>query len=238
MATALLEGARRGKLDLSRGQACIDAALEGGSQEVAAQLIDAVGRGYHALANDSALGTMLALQARLAILGAIYVERPSGKDGDPKTTDRIFAQLRRKFWGGRFGAVGLRAGQRGSWAWSISNRDDTEDGRSTSPRLTAWPRATTRRCCSASRIDSPHPGSPGRGPATARPVADRCLDLPGGAAEAAAVEARVMQQGINRVLAGRPAVLARLAERLESSRCATFWCGRTCRGNRRPCSAT
>ncbi len=208
LATTLIRGLDDGKVDLSLGRACIDAALEGGSPEVAAELIDAVGRGYHSLANDRAIETSPALQARLAILQAIYIERPSGKDGDPKTMDGIFDHLRRKFFGGRFGAVGARDVN------ELLGVVDLERGRyggrpidlGTIDGLAArGDGALLQRF--ADRLSAPDL----RVEAQRRLVRLRIAasPFPEVRAQAAAVEARVMQQGINRIsLVDQPAVSA------------------------------
>ena len=210
MATTLVRGLDEGKVDLSLGRACIDAALEGGSPAVAAQLVDAVGRGYQSLANDGALETSPSLEERLAILQAIYLERPSGKDGDPKTMDRIFEQLRRKFWGGRFGAVGsryvnvllgvvdLEQGRYGGRPVDLA----TIDGLAARGDETLLQRFADRLPAPALRVESER-----------RLVRLRIAasPFPEVRAQAAAVEARVMQTGINRVsLTDQPAVRASL----------------------------
>ena len=100
MAKALIRGLDEGKVDLPLGRACIDAVIEQGPPEAAAQLIGAVARGYRWLAVNPALETSPALQARLATLQAIYFERPSGMDSDPKAMDPIVEDLRRRFFGG------------------------------------------------------------------------------------------------------------------------------------------
>jgi hypothetical protein len=208
LATALVGGLDDGKVDLSLGQACINLALEGGSQAVAAQLIDAVGRDYHSLANDRALETSPALQARLAIFQAIYFERPSGKDGDPKTMDGIFDDLRRKFFRGQFGPVGAR------YVNELLGVVDLERGRyggrpvdlATVDALAARGEENLLRRF-ADRLPAPD----------LRVEAQRQLirlrivasPFPEVRAQAAAVEARVMQQGVNRVsLTAQPAVRA------------------------------
>ncbi len=210
MATVLVRGLDDGKVDLSLGHACIDAALESGSQEIAAQLIDAVARGTHSLATDRALETSPALQARLAILQAVYLERPSGKDGDPKTMDGIFDALRRKFWGGRFGPVAARSLN------ELLGVVDLERGRyggrpvdlATIDGLAARGDETLLR-----RFADRLPAADLRALAQRRLIRLRIAasPFPEVRAQAAAVEARVMQQGVNRVsLIDQPVVRASL----------------------------
>ena len=208
MATTLVQGLDAGKVDPSLGRACIDAALEGSSQAGAAQLVDAVARGIHSLANDSALETSGAVEERLAILQSIYVERPSGKDGDPKTMDRVFEQLRRKFWGGRFGAVGAR------FVNVLLGVVDLEQGRyggrpvdmATIDGLAAR-RAETLLRRFADRLPTPALWVASQRQLIRVRIAASLF--PEVRAQAAAVEARVMQQGINRVsLTDQPAVSA------------------------------
>jgi hypothetical protein len=210
VATALIRGLDEGRVDLSLGRACIDAALEGGSPEVAAELIDAVGRGYQSLADDRALETSPALQARLAVLQSIYIERPQGKDGHPETMDGIFDDLRRRFFGGRFGAVGARSVnellavvdlERGRYGGRPIDLP-TIDGLAARGDVALLQRFADRLPAPDLRVE-----------AQRRLVRLRIAasPFPEVRAQAAAVEARVMQQGINRIsLVDQPAVSASL----------------------------
>ena len=229
-------GPRRGKVDLSLGQRVHRRGAGGGIAGGSAPLIDAVGRGYQALANDRALETSPALQARLAILQAIYIERPTGKNGNPKTIDPIFDGLRRKFFGGRFGQVG--AGYVNVLLGVVDlERGRTAGGRSTWRRSTAWPRAATRRCCGDSRIDSPprRSGQPPSDGSSELRIADS--PFPEVRAQAAAVEAGSCRRD-QPCLAGRPAGRARLARRRKGARAQRARAGRTSSAIRRRSSGT
>ena len=103
---ALVQGLTEGKLDPGIWRSCLDAALDGAPRDVGAPLIDALALGYRGLALDGDLETSPPLQARLAALQGVYIKRPTGQDGDPKTTNAVFDELRRRFFGGRFGRVG------------------------------------------------------------------------------------------------------------------------------------
>jgi len=105
---ALVRALLDGTLDPLIWRRCADALAESGSREQAASLVDAAAGAYRALATDRDLETSPALQARLAVLQAGYIERPAGTDGDPTRTAEAFEELRRRFWAGRFGPVAAR----------------------------------------------------------------------------------------------------------------------------------
>jgi hypothetical protein len=108
LAAALIRGLADGKVEAARWRACAGAAIESASPDGATALIDAIVDDYRSLASDRALETSPALQARLAALQAVYIQRPWGRDGDPKITKPIFDELRRRFLTGRFGPNAAR----------------------------------------------------------------------------------------------------------------------------------
>ncbi len=207
-ATALIDALQQGKIDLALAQRCIDRALETGSGQVAAALIEAGARADQSLATDPAVETSPAAQAHLATLEAIYVQRPTGKDGDPRVVGAIFDDLRRRFFGGHLGPVAARltndllgvveleqgryGGQPVDVArldWFAARGDET-----------VLQRAADRLPAQALRVE-----------ARRRVVRLRIAasPFPEVRSQAAAVEARVMQQGINPVaLASQPVVRA------------------------------
>ncbi len=198
MAKALVRALDDGKIELPLGRACIDAVIEQGPPEAAAQLIASVARGYHALAVNPALETTPALQARLATLQAIYFERPNGKSGDPKTMDRIFEDLRRRFFGGHFGRVAA------SYVNDLLGVVDVERGLfgGRPVDLATVDGAATRRDELLLRRFADRLPAPELRIASRRRVVQLRIaasPFPEVRAQAAAVEARVMQQGINRV---------------------------------------
>ena len=91
----LVQGLTEGKIDPGIWRGCLDAALGGAPRDVGAALVDAVAIGYHGLALDGDLETSPPLQARLAALQGVYIQRPTGQDGDPKTTNAVFDELGR-----------------------------------------------------------------------------------------------------------------------------------------------
>jgi hypothetical protein len=107
-ADAVVRALLDGKIDPQVWRRCVDAVVAGGSREQVASLIDAAAGGYRALVTDRDLETSPALQARLAVLQAGYIERPSGAEGDPTTMAEAFDELRRRFFDGRFGPVAAR----------------------------------------------------------------------------------------------------------------------------------
>jgi hypothetical protein len=104
-AVALVRGLTAGEIPPGTWLPCVGAALNHGSRSDAGHLIDAIGDGYRALATERAIETSPALQARIAALQSVYIERPSGQDGDPIVMARIFDKLRELYLGGRFGRV-------------------------------------------------------------------------------------------------------------------------------------
>jgi hypothetical protein len=217
-AAALVRGLDDGKIDLMLGQKCLERALENGSRAVGAAVIDAVGRGYQSVVTDRDLETSPTLQARLATYQAIYMERPSGQDGDPKMMGAIFADLRRTLFRGNFGPVGARfvnellgvadleQGRYGGRPVDLP----TIDGIAARGDETLLQRFADRLPSPALRVD-----------ARRRLVRLRIAasPFPEVRAQAAAVEARVMQQGVNRVsLTAEPPVRAWLDGRMLPAR--------------------
>lgn len=105
-ADALVDALQTGKIGPALGRTCIERALETGSPEVAAVLVDVVARAYHGIVTDGEFERAPSLQARAAALQTVYVDRPGGRDGHPRTVGPLFDDLRRRFFGGHFGPVG------------------------------------------------------------------------------------------------------------------------------------
>jgi hypothetical protein len=205
-ATTLVSALEEGRVDPQLWQRCVGAALEGGSRDAATQLVDAVGDGYHELAGDRAIETSPPLQARLAALQAVYIQRPNGRNGDPKTMSGVFDDLRRRFFGGRFGPVAAHAVN--ELLGAVELELGRYGGRPVDTTMIAYISANgdeTLLRLVADRLPMPDL----RAQARRRLIRLRIArsPFPEVRAQAAVIEDRVVQQGINPVvLADQPAV--------------------------------
>jgi hypothetical protein len=207
---ALVRALVGGKIDLQLWRGCADAVVGGGSREEVAALIDAAADGYRALATDRDLETSPALQARLAVLQAGYIERPNGKDGDATNTARAFDDLRRAFFAGRFGPVagrfvgellGVVDLERGRYGGRPVDRAAIDD-------VAARGDETLLRRL-ADRLPAPELRDEARRQLIRRAIAASPFDEV--KAQAGEVEERVMREGVNRIsLAQQPVASATL----------------------------
>jgi hypothetical protein len=102
---SLIDGSTGGRIDPGLWRRCIDGALDGASRAEAALLVDALGRGYRSLVEESDLETTPAVQGRLSTLQALYIERPNGLDGHPDVVGPIFAEIRKALDAHKLGPV-------------------------------------------------------------------------------------------------------------------------------------
>jgi hypothetical protein len=207
---ALVRALEDGQIDPQIWRRCADAVVDGGSREEVVSLIDAAADGYRALATDRALETSPALQARLAVLQAGYIERPTGKDRDPATTAQGFDELRRAFFQGRFGPVAAR------FVGELLSVVDLERGRYGGRPVDraaiddiAARRDETLLRRFADRLPAPELRDEARRRLIRLAIAASPFDEV--KAQAEEVEARVMREGVNRIsLAQQPAARATL----------------------------
>ena len=108
---ALVAGLVEAKIEPALWRRCVDAMLASGNAEQAAALIDASGRGYRKLITDDEFEKLPALQARLAALQKLYLERRNGLDGHPDVLGPMFADLRKALAKAKLGPLATRAGE-------------------------------------------------------------------------------------------------------------------------------
>jgi len=207
---ALVHGLVHGQIAPELWRRCVDAALAGGSPDDAAQVLGAIARGARDIATDSDVEKVPALQAYLATLQAAYLERPSGRNGEPRTITPIFDDLRQQFFAGKFGPVAARA------VGELLAVVDLEEGRyggrpvdvATLDEIAArGDEALLRRF--ADRLPAPALRDEARRRVIRLAIA--ASPFAEVRADAAAVEARVLREGVNRVsLAEHPAARASL----------------------------
>jgi hypothetical protein len=89
---------------------CANTVLSSEIPDVAAALLDAVGRGYRALIRRSELETDPSLQARLVAAQRLYIERKNGIDGHARVDEPLVAELRRALDRHRLGPLATRMG--------------------------------------------------------------------------------------------------------------------------------
>ncbi len=210
MASALVEGLHDGKIDPALWRTCMDAAIESAPPDAARALVDAVVSAYEALATDGAIETSLPLQARLTALQAVYVGRPTGRDGDPAATKATFDDLRRRFFTGRFGPIAARSVN------DLLGVVDVELGRYAGRPVDLptidWIAAGGDQLV-LRRFADRLPAADLRAQALRRLIRVRIAasPFPEVRAQAAAVEDRVVLQGVNRIsVAQQPPVRATL----------------------------
>jgi hypothetical protein len=108
VASELVAGLADGEIDPDLWRRCADAALDGAPPEQAAALLDAVARGYRKLVEDADLEKTPALQARAAAIQRLYIERPAGLDAHAATLYPVTDELRRKLDAGKLGPAATR----------------------------------------------------------------------------------------------------------------------------------
>jgi hypothetical protein len=207
---AIVHGLVHGQIAPALWRRCVDAALVGGSPEDGAQLLGAIARGIRDIATDGDVERSPSLQAYLATLQAAYLERPNGRDGEPRMMTPIFDELRERFLAARFGPVAARA------VGELLAVVDLEHGRyggrpvdvATIDGIAArGDQALLRRF--ADRLPAPALRDEARRRLIRLAIAASPFEEV--RADAAAVEARLMRDGVNRVsLAEHAAVRASL----------------------------
>ncbi|HEY7371127.1 MAG TPA: hypothetical protein VIF57_03040 [Polyangia bacterium] len=207
---ALVHGLVHGQIAPELWRRCLDAALAGGSREDGQELLGAIARGTRDIATDGDVEKSPPLQLYLATLQAAYVDRPSGRDGEARIMTPIFDELRERFLAGRFGPAAARA------VGELLAVVDLEQGRyggrpvdvATIDGIAArGDEALLRRF--ADRLPAPALRDEARRRLIRLAIAASPLDEV--RADAAAVEARLMREGVNRVsLAEHPAARASL----------------------------
>jgi len=207
---SLVEGLTEGDIEPGLWRRCVDRALAGASPEDVSQLLYAVADGYRSLMKNADFETSPALQTRLLAMQNLYIERPNGLDGDRGRLGPLFDQLRAALDARRLGPVATR------FAHELLSVVDLERGR------------YGGRAIDLALIDDLHargdeallrrfvdriPATPLRDMARRRLVALRIAasPYPEVRADAARVEERLLQQGINRLsLREQPASSASL----------------------------
>jgi hypothetical protein len=220
VATPLVEGLAEGRVGPEVWRRCADGVLDGTTPDAAAQLLDAVARGYRDLIEDGDLEKSPALQARAGALQELYIDRPPGIDAHPAELGPVIDELRRKLEARRLRSVAA------GLVWELLAVVDLEHGRyGGRPVDVALLDGLARRGrdneALLRRFANRLPSEEMRAAARRRIVRLAIAASPFREVRAhgEAVEARVMRQSTNRVsLAEQPASRASLArERIATS---------------------
>ena len=108
---ALVGGLVEGRIEPALWRRCVDALLASLPADAAASLIDASGRGYRKVITQDEFEKSAALQARLAALQKLYLERRNGLDGHADVLGPMFGDLRKALAKQKLGPLAARAGE-------------------------------------------------------------------------------------------------------------------------------
>ncbi|HVM66752.1 MAG TPA: hypothetical protein VMU14_17925, partial [Acidimicrobiales bacterium] len=106
----LVRGLTEGQIAPELWRRCANALIVSEVPDVAAALLDALGRGYRALIRRADFEQDTALQARLAAAQRLYIERRNGIDGHARIDEPLVAELRRALDHHRLGPLAARMG--------------------------------------------------------------------------------------------------------------------------------
>ncbi len=199
MRTSLVRGLTDGQIDPALWGRCVDAALDGATPGDVALLLDAIGKGYRSTIESSVFEGSPPLQARLTAMQRVFVEGPSRSDGHPNLVAQpMLDDVRKALDAHRLGPIAKRfaeeilaiadldRGRYGGRAVDVAVIDD----------LYARRNETLLR-----RFIEHVPSSDLRDEARRRVIRLRIAASPFAEVRASAeqVEARVFQQGFNRI---------------------------------------
>src|SRR5579859_2346105 len=108
---ALVRGLVEGRIEPRLWRRCIDGALASLPPEGRAELLDAVGKGYRDLLKDGDFERSAPLQARIAAMQSLYLERPPGFDAHADIANPMFIELRSALDRHRLGPIATRFGE-------------------------------------------------------------------------------------------------------------------------------
>jgi len=210
VATTFVEGLTAGQIPPPVWRQCADGVLAS-SPLAGRALIDATWPAYRDLIVDGALEASAPMQAQVATLQDLYIQRPTGVDGQPNVVGPVADDVRRKLFARPLGPVASR------FATALLDVVDLEQGRyggrpvdgALLDDLAARHDEALLRLF-ADRL----PSEALRGEARRSVVrlAIAASPFPEVRDDAAAVEARVLAQGVNRVsLATHPPTSAAVA---------------------------
>ncbi|HJZ88745.1 MAG TPA: hypothetical protein VKN99_26420 [Polyangia bacterium] len=107
---ALVDGLAAGRVEPPIWRSCVDAILRTADRESAASLLDAIGRSYRKLLADSHFERDPAMQARVAAMHEVYLERTNGVAPHDRVMSELLADLRQALDKRRLGPIAVRYG--------------------------------------------------------------------------------------------------------------------------------
>src|SRR5262249_18983057 len=107
---ALVDGLAAGRVEPPIWRSCVDAMLRPADRESAASLLDAIGRSYRKLLADSHFERDPAMQARVAAMHEVYLERTNGVAPHDRVMSELLADLRQALDKRRLGPIAVRYG--------------------------------------------------------------------------------------------------------------------------------
>ena len=109
--TALVSGLVDGKIEPVLWRRCVDVLLKRLPRDEVPALFDDVGHAYRKILVDSDLERSPSLAEGLATLHRLYLERPSGLEGNAKARESLVGDLRTALAKGKLGSVAAHFGQ-------------------------------------------------------------------------------------------------------------------------------
>jgi hypothetical protein len=111
VADSLADGLRERHVEPKLWRRCLDNLLRSAPTAESALVMDALARSYRKLMVDSDFEKSADMQARLAAMHDLYIERPTAVAAHPNVINPLFADLRRAIAGHRVGQVATRYGE-------------------------------------------------------------------------------------------------------------------------------